>query len=354
MLIAVSTIMDSPGHVRRYVEGNLAGGVDHLVVFLDKPNGPEQDEVATYLGAHPAVTCVRAGSGWWAGARPRELNERQCTNANLAKTVLAELGLGDAWVFHVDGDEVVRAAPAALDALPAGTTGLRLAVREAVSRHTWAGEPTLFKRELGDDDLRLLHGLDLVAEPTNQAYFRGHLMGKSGVRAGEDGWLTLHKVVRADGSPWPLHEDDGLEVFHYESYSAEEFVRKWTAMVASGPKASYRPDRQPTARTLRTLISRGLEPEALRRQLVRFYERHVEEEAEALLDLGVLVDTDPLAPVSDRPRAELPAADLAAAIEARRGEVKQGYFHGTSPGAARQRREESSSRGLSRLVRRSS
>lgn len=352
LVFAVSTVMDSLEHVRRYVEGNLAGGVDHLVVFLDKPNGPRQDEVEAYLVQHPAVTCVRAGGGWWAGARPRELNERQCTNANLTKDVLAGLGHHDALLFHVDGDEVVRADPAALAARPPGTTSVRLAVREAVSRRTWDGEPTLFKRELPDADLRLLHGLGLAAEPTNQAFFRGHLMGKSGVRVGERAWLTLHKVVAEDGSPWPLHEAEGLELFHYESYSAAEFVRKWTSMVASGPKASYRPDRQPVARTLRALISRGLEPEALDRQLHRYYERYVEEEADALRDLGVLVETDPLAPVAaGRPADGVPVPELAAALEERRPEVKQGYFKGTSPGA-QARDKESPARGLSRLVRR--
>jgi hypothetical protein len=349
LVFAASTVMDSPEHVRRYVEGNLAGGVDHLVVFLDKPNGPRQDEVAAYLDGHPAVTCVRAGGGWWAGERPRELNERQCTNANVTKDVLAGLGLGDAFVFHVDGDEVLRLGSEAMAALPAGTTGLRAATREAVSRHSWDGEPTLFKRELDEPDLRLLHGLGLVAEPTNQSYFRGHLMGKSGVRVGERAWLTLHKVVADDGSAWPLHEAEAFELFHYESYSAEEFVRKWTAMVASGPKASYRPDRQPAARTLRALINRGLEPAALDRQLVRYYERYVEEEADALHDLGVLVETDPLVPLVDRPAADVPAAALAAALEERRSVVKQGFFKGTSPGA---QAADAQARGLGRLVKR--
>lgn len=343
--------MDSPEHVRRYVEGSLAGGLDHLVVFLDKPNGPRQDEVEAYLTQHPAVTCVRAGGRWWAGARPRELNERQCTNANLAKDVLAGLGLDDAWIFHVDGDEVVRIDPAALAAVPSSATGVRLAVREAVSRSVWDGEPTLFKRELGDAELRLLEGLGLVAEATNQSYFRGHLMGKSGVRVGEPAWLTLHKVVAEDGSAWPLYEAEGLELFHYESYSAEEFVRKWTSMVASGPKASYRADRQSMARTLRALISRDLEPEALQRQLVRYYERHVEEEVESLRDLGMLVETDPLVPVAgERGDAAAPADALAAALDERRTAPKQAFFKGTAPGP---RAPAATPRGLSRLVRRS-
>ncbi|WP_182524001.1 hypothetical protein [Nocardioides dongkuii] len=354
LVFLASTVMDSPEHVRRYVEGNLAGGVDHLVVFLDKPSGPRQDEVADYLDGHPAVTCVRAGSGWWAGARPKELNERQCINANITKDVLAGLGLEDAWIFHVDGDEVVRAGAAALAGRPPGPSGVRLSVREAVSRRTWDGEPTLFKRELPEADLRLLEGLGLVAEPTNQSYFRGHLMGKSGVRVGERAWLTLHKVVAEDGTPWPLHEGEGLELFHYESYSAEEFIRKWTSMVASGPEANYRADRQPVARTLRVLINRGLEPEALERQLLRYYERFVEEEVEALRDLGVLVETDPLVPLTPAdpaaPAAVVPTADLAAALKGRRRTDKRGFFKGTS--AVAPRPPKPTGGRLARLVRR--
>ena len=354
-VFAVSTVMDNPEHVRRYVEGNLAGGVDHLVVFLDKPRGPRQDEVAAYLDAQPAVTCVRAGKDWWADARPRELNERQCTNANLAKDVLADLGHGDAWLFHVDGDEVVRVSSGLLGGLPREAAAVRLPVREAVSTRQWDGEPTLFKRELPEGDLRLLHGLGLIAEPTNQAYFRGHLMGKSGVRVGATAWLGLHRVLGDDGRELQHHEDDDSVVFHYESYSAEEFVRKWTAMVASGPKASFRPDRQPVARTMRALINRGLEPEALERQLVRFYERAIEEDVESLRDLAVLVEADPLAPrADDARRPSVDGAALAAGIEARRSEVKQRHFKGTSAADAQRRgSEESSGRGLSRLVRRS-
>ena len=61
MLIAVSTVMDTVEHVRRYVAGNLAGGADHVVVFLDRPRGAGQAEVAEFLDAHPQATCVRAG-----------------------------------------------------------------------------------------------------------------------------------------------------------------------------------------------------------------------------------------------------------------------------------------------------
>src|SRR3954453_610754 len=99
-VFAASTVMDSPQHVRRYVAGNLAGGVDHLVVFLDKPRGPQQDEVDALLDAHPAVPCVRAGKDWWAGDRPRELNEHHPFNPNVTKAALVLLGPPGDFLFH--------------------------------------------------------------------------------------------------------------------------------------------------------------------------------------------------------------------------------------------------------------
>ena len=70
MLIGVSTVKDTLPHAQRFVAGNLGGGLDHLVVFLDQPAAPEQGEVAEFLVAHQSVTCVRAGGGWWGGHRP--------------------------------------------------------------------------------------------------------------------------------------------------------------------------------------------------------------------------------------------------------------------------------------------
>lgn len=334
-LLAVSTIKDSPDHVRRYVEGNLAGGVDHLVVFLDAPSDDEQDEVLALLTEHPRVSVVRAGGAWWGGQRPRELNVRQCINANVTRRVLADLGLGRGWLLHVDGDEVVRVDREALARVPEETLALRLAVREAVSSSTWTEQPTAFKAELDDRDLALLHGLGVIDEPSNQVWIRGHVMGKSAVRIEADRWLTLHKVAREDRSHEPGLEDEAWLVHHYESYSLEDFCRKWTAMVASGPRAAYRAERRQVARTLRDLISRGLEPEALRRQLERFYRMQVEEDLETLRDLGVVTEVDPLVPLEGAPVAPgaVPVADLEAALEEWRGRAKteEEFFRGTSP-----------------------
>ncbi len=335
-LIAVSTIKDSPDHVRRYVEGNLAGGVDHLVVFLDAPSDEAQDQVLADLETHPRVSVVRAGGAWWGGQRPRELNVRQCINANVTRQVLAGLGVGRGWLLHVDGDEVVRVDRDALGRVPEDTVALRLAVREAVSSSGWSGQPTSFKAELDDDDLALLHGLGVIDEPSNQVWIRGHVMGKSAVRIEAERFLTLHKVARADRSHEPGLEDEAWLVFHYESYSLEDFCRKWTAMVGSGPRAAYRAERRQTARTLRDLISRGLEPDALQRQLERFYRREIEEDLATLRDLRVVSEVDPLQPLPGAPvpPGAVPVAELETALEEWRGrpKIEEEFFRGTSPG----------------------
>ena len=297
MLFAASTVKDTAPHVRRFVEGNLAGGLDHLVVFLDHPGDEGQAEVVAYLEAHPHVTAVRAGRGWWAGSRPGELNERQCTNANLAKHVLSGLTslAGDHWVFHVDGDEVVRIDRDVLARTPQGTAAVRLAVREAVSRVHWDGEPTAFKRELDEPDLALLATLGVIEEASNRDYFHGHLQGKSGVRLGAEAWLTLHKAVDAGGGALDARADERFELFHYESYSGDDFVRKWTAMVGAGPRASFRPGRARTARALRALITKDLPAEVLQDYLLRIFRATTEDDEATLRDLGMLLETDPLA-----------------------------------------------------------
>ena len=76
-------------NVQRYVDGNLAGGVDHLVVFLDAPDDAATPEVRAWLEAHPHVTCVVTDDAWWTDKRPEQLNTRQRINANVVKALLS-------------------------------------------------------------------------------------------------------------------------------------------------------------------------------------------------------------------------------------------------------------------------
>ena len=199
------------------------------------------------------------------------------------------------WVFHIDADEIVQIDRAALASAPESAGVVRLAPLEAVSQHHWDADPTLFKRLLDVYDLTLLHTLGVIDRAHNGAYFHGHVDGKSGVRPTLDLWLALHHVVDADKveqEPW---EHPGLRLLHYESFSGEEFVRKWTAILEAGPALNFRKGRDPTAVALRTLIGKGLTADQARPYLMRIFERTTEDDLTTLRDLGLLEEVDPRA-----------------------------------------------------------
>lgn len=334
MLLAASTIKDSLANARFFVTANLASGVDHMIVFLDAPREPDQREVAEFLDEHPHVTCIRTGRAWWDGDRPASLNVRQRINANWARTVLEPFTWAQ-WLFHIDGDEVARLDRSALAEVPSEVGAVWLPPLEAVSQWRPDGRPTRFKRLLTDDELNLLHVLDVVDSPTNQSYFHGHVMGKSGVRPSSGLALTLHEVVSAEGVRQRRHEDERLAVLHYDAVSGEEFVRKWSALAAAGP-ARYRASRAPMARALRSLISRDLPEEVRTAYLRRIYERTTADDVRVLDDLGLLERVDP-ARDAQQPRA-LPADAaplLARRVEELSSASKRDFFVGDETKDAR-------------------
>jgi hypothetical protein len=326
MLFTASTIKDSPVNARFFVEANLASGVDHMFVFLDAPRDAGQDDVAAFLEGHPHVTCIPTDRrGWWAGDRPASLNVRQRINANWVRTVLEPFDWAE-WLFHVDGDEVACLDHAALAAVPAGHAAVGLQPLEAVSRLEAGERPTLFKRLLDDAELNLLAVLGTIDEPTNQDYFHGHVMGKSGVRPGSGLGLTLHDAVTPDGSRPEPHRDPRLRLLHYDAPSGDEFIRKWTALAHAG-HARYRPSRAPAARALKTLISREMPDDVREKYLRRIYELTVLDDVDQLTELGLLEEVDPLR-AGSTPR-DLPvggAADLARRVEDLRTGTKRGYL----------------------------
>ena len=288
MLVTVSTVKDTLPNIERFVRGNLAGGADHLFVFLDD----DVPDVEEFLHAHPHVTCVRTDDAWWRGERPTKLNARQRVNANTLRVLLRGVE-GVEWLFHIDADESIQVDRAVLDAVPAELRVVRLAPLEAVSRRSWDEDPTWFKHPLDSDDLTLLHTLGVLDRPHNADYFHGHLHGKSGVRPALDIWLTLHQGVDQDRKRLPSFEHESLRLLHYESFSCEEFVRKWTALLSAGPVAGFRPAREPTAVALRTLLAKGLAEDQLAPFLMRIFERTTEDDFDTLHGLGLLTEVDP-------------------------------------------------------------
>ncbi len=329
LVVTASTVKDTLPNLERFVDGNLAGGADHLVVFVDAPGDPATGEVRAFLDAHPHVTCVVTDDGWWTDKRPEQLNTRQRVNANVVKALLSRVE-GVDWVFHIDADEIVQLDRAVLDRVPGDTRAVRLAPLEAVSRKTWEGDPTWFKRLLDKDDLVLLQTLGVVDKPSNGAYFHGHVDGKSGVRPTLDLWLTLHHAVDAAKEEVDSFGHPSLRLLHYESYSGEDFVRKWTSILTAGPMANFRPAREPTAVALQTLIGKGLTPERAEPYLMRIFERTTEDDFDTLRDLGLLENVDPRA--GTHVPAQLPASlDLVGLLDRLRAEPKRPFHPGTPP-----------------------
>lgn len=287
MIVAVSTVKDSPERLGRWVERNLANGVDHLVVFVDDSD-PEVLETL----ALDHVTPVDSRS-WWGEKRPGRLNDRQRINANAMRAVGTVVS-GVDWVLHLDGDEVAVIDRALFDELPADTFAVRLAPLEAVSRRSWPDdEVTQFKRLLAQPELDVLHALAGISKATNTEYFHGHVGGKVAMRPADDLWLGTHHVVNADRERQPALEAPWLKLLHYESHTADEFVRKWTNLATSGGRVFTRGARATLATGVRGLLELDLSAEARHDVMLELFDRHVRDDVELLDRLRLLVHMSP-------------------------------------------------------------
>lgn len=319
----MSTVKDNLDNVQRFVRGNLAGGVDHMIVFLDAP----ARDVEAWLATVEHVTCIVTDKSWWQGERPPLLNRRQRVNANLARAALSIADWAE-WIFHIDADEVAQIDRAALAAVPADRPAVRLQPREVVSELEPAGVPMRFKRLLEDDELQLLVTLGLLAEPTNSLFFRSHIAGKVGVRPCLDLALKFHSATDDTGVNIPTVNDPAFTLLHYESYSGDEFVRKWTNMVTSGPSIHFGAHRMKIATALKVLVTSDLPAPVKEKYLTQIYREHMEDPIEVLGDLGFLVDVDPLQG-THRP-APLPTGareQLDTVLGAMRDLPKRHYLH---------------------------
>jgi len=176
-IVAVSTMKADLDQVERFLRRNLAGGVDHILVFLDDANPP----VRQLLEAHPHATVVRTGPDYWHGTRPPRVSDRLRINMNLANAVLATVP-SVAWLVSIDSDEAVSIDRDALRSNDA--RAVLLTVLEAVSRRTWPNdEPTLFKSRPSEGELAALASMGSIIEPDLAYYFRGHQEGKPAVRS---------------------------------------------------------------------------------------------------------------------------------------------------------------------------
>jgi len=347
VIVTVSTVKDTLANVERFVAGNLRGGVDHLVVVLDAPEAPGQAEVASWLDAHPHVTTVLADDDWWRGRRPEALNVRQRINANLVKAALTTAPWAE-WLFHLDADEIAWIDEAVLARVPADRRAARLLPLEAIAQRHWDGDPTWFKRLLAPEELADLHARGVIEEASNGSYFHGHPWGKVGVRPGLDIWLTLHTAVDARGETVRPFARPRLRMLHYESYSGEDFVRKWTSLLGSGAMASFRASRERTALQIREALDTS-EP---RERLMEIFAATTEDDLPLLRDLGLLVEADPRAWTHEPEPLPGGEAERLVALLGRLRTAPKGQFHPGEP-AARVAKTLAKATGARRWPRRS-
>jgi hypothetical protein len=322
--MTVTTAKDSLENLQSFVAANLAGGVDHLIVFLDARDAAVEE----WLSTRPEVTVIVCDKSWWQGKRPPSLNLRQRVNSNLARVVLSTVDWVD-WLFHVDADEVVWVDRSVLDDVPADRVAVRLLPSEVATGTGDPRGPAAFKRLLEQPELDLLYSLGVLREPTNKLYFRSHIVGKVGLRPRLDHAMRIHNITDSRGKIVHHVQHPDLSVLHYESYDRDEFVRKWQAMIGSGPRIHFGPYRMPIASGLKALLNKKLDPDVTAKYLAEIYQRHMEDRVDVLGDLGLLQHIDPTqdSPTPDRrhpePTSEAQRVQLREAFERLRGEDKQ-------------------------------
>jgi hypothetical protein len=163
-----------------------------------------------------------------------------------------------------------------------------------VSRQVWDDEVDVFKRQLDHEELCLLTVLGVISGPTNGHYFHGHLAGKPGLRPNVDLRLRIHKVLDFDDVEIEPYEDDSLHVLHYESFSGEEFVRKWLAHLSSGPTPKFSAYKDQLRAAVTAVLRSPVLTEGEKQDLLHeLYRRRVEDDLPTLDRLGLLVRLDP-------------------------------------------------------------
>jgi hypothetical protein len=286
LLYTVTTCKENLDTVQRFVAANLAGGADHVFVFLDEPD----TAISAALAAEPHATAITTDDSYWRGRRPPNVNSRQKLNANLIRTLLAPLPWAD-WLFHLDADETLNLDRQVLAGLPATERAVRLLPWEVVSTEQpgWDG---WYKRLLTPDELALLRLLGAVREARNVAYFRGHHYGKVGVRPGLDVALAIHHVS-ADGAKVATLTHPSLSHLHDNSPTFEEFVRRWTREARQTDAVYLGPRRQRVRAAVRALLDAPLEPDRRREILHELYLRTSVDPVDLLHELGLLQTVDP-------------------------------------------------------------
>lgn len=313
----VAALADEPGSlVAAFAAFHLAQGAAEVHICLDRPNPEAQD----LLQGVPGVFLHAAGADGWAfnggGARPARHLARQKYHAS---RILAETGLD--WLIHCDIDEFVLPEPGhrvaeVLSATAPEAAFVRIPVAERVSigaagqglfagsyRLNWRGFRAQGPRIYDEAQMLLLHhGL------------AGHHIGKSATRAGLGLYSGIHQPMReygGGGRDLPSGATPGLRLLHYdgltELHYALKMLRRALALRVKAPP-HHAPHR---LLQIEALAGARGSLAGIRAQW-RATKQVSPQQAQALRDLGVLIDLAPgIAEAAGRVLGQAP--DLSAA-----------------------------------------
>lgn len=307
-IITVSMVSDTLPNVRRWVDRTLASGVDHMLVFLDE----ERPDVQQMLEAHPMVTVVRTEDEYWNHDRPTPLPDRQMINANVSLTALVDVPSAG-WLFHIDVDEALsfdREEFIELDLRAA-----RFPTLEAVAKRTWPrNEPRLFKKQPTTEELYALAALGVIDEPELDSYFRGHHLGKTGVRPHLDVRFRVHSVYERPDTVIQQVKPPGMHLLHYASFSVRDFVDRWQGF--DPERASGRPFRSQHVGTAFHTIRHhpGVGRFARKRLVAELFDQVIADDIKTLDSFGLLVPSPRRPPVAPRPLSSDDVRRLEAAL----------------------------------------
>lgn len=282
-IITVSMIADTLPNIQHFVRRTLSSGVDHMLLFLDD----DRPDVQAWLEQHPMTTPIRTLSEYWNGQRPTPLPDRQMVNANISLTALAEIPSAG-WLFHIDVDEAL-----AFDRdefLQLNPRAARFLTLEAVAkRRSRGGEPRLFKEIPNQKELYALAGLGVISSPELDSYFRGHYLGKSGVRPNPNVRFRVHSVYERPNTPIETAKPPNMRLLHYASWCLDDFIDRWRDFLPED--ADGRPFRSKHLGTaFHTLRNHPALGRLERRRLVGgLFDRYIADDIPTLRDFGLLV-----------------------------------------------------------------
>lgn len=336
LVAVVATVKGPPEQVTQFVRTNLCAGADHLVVLVDDADPAVLRALQDDPDTRHRVTAIGADDAYWKGSdfgssqiarrgRPDSLNVRQTIGANLANALVSSVPRFS-WLFHLDLDERLHLDKDRLLALDPSVRAVALDVLEAVSTER-PESSRRYKRRPSRVELEDLHRRGLIKRPSPYAYFRGHYSGKRGIRPDPRVRLGIHRVKEPGGEVEiePLHMD-WLQLLHDESYSMEEFVRKWRALGSAGGFGQKPRRRRLGRRVARILENSSLDSAARDDRIRELYIRHVADDADLLEELGFLVRPNPAwSAYSPQPLTQREQATLAGVANLLTGAPKRPF-----------------------------